>query len=164
MAKRSSGATRALDVLAQLGIDVVVHEYVHDPAVTDFGGEAAHALNVPAERVFKTLFTEVDGAYVVALVPVSGTLNLKALAAAQGGKRAVLAEAKVAERKTGYVLGGVSPFGQRALFPTVLDESARAHETIYVSAGRRGLDLEIPPSELVRVLGAMWAPIAQVSR
>ncbi len=157
MAKRRSGAaaTPALVVLEQAGVPHATHAYEHDPSGSrGFGLEAAAALDVDARRVFKTLLTMVDGRPVVAVVPVDGQLDLKALAAACGGGRAELAGSSVAERLTGYVVGGISPFGQRQRQRTVVDASALDFETVYVSAGRRGLDVEVSPKDLVRVTGA----------
>ncbi|PSL04206.1 transcriptional regulator [Haloactinopolyspora alba] len=140
-----------------------LHPYTHDSSAPSFGLEAARALGVVPARVFKTLLAEIDDAFVVAVVPVSGSLDLKALARAASGKRAVMAATSRAERATGYVVGGISPFGQRKKLPTVVDESVFDHETVYVSAGRRGLDLEITPSNLVRTTEAKTATIARVS-
>ncbi|WP_107430988.1 Cys-tRNA(Pro) deacylase, partial [Streptomyces alboverticillatus] len=132
-----------------------------DPAVASFGEEAARALGVEPGRVFKTLVADVDGALTVAVVPVSGSLDLKALAAAVGGKRAAMADPAAAERVTGYVRGGISPLGQRRRLPTALDASARSHATICVSAGRRGLEVELSPADLALLTGAVIAPIAR---
>ncbi|MFV2121905.1 Cys-tRNA(Pro) deacylase, partial [Streptomyces sp. Act-28] len=125
------------------------------------GAEAAEALGVSPDRVFKTLVADVDGALTVAVVPVAGRLDLKALAAAVGGKRAVMADPAAAERTTGYVRGGISPLGQRKRLPTVLDASASRHETICVSAGRRGLEVELAPAHLAELTGAVLAPVAR---
>jgi Cys-tRNA(Pro)/Cys-tRNA(Cys) deacylase len=138
-----------------------VHLYQHDPAAMSFGLEAAQALGVSAERVFKTLLADVDGTLVVAVVPVVGSLDLKALATARGGKRAGMAASAAAERATGYVIGGISPLGQRRKLPTVVDLSATGFDTVYVSAGRRGLDLELSPMDLIRVTGATTARIGR---
>jgi Cys-tRNA(Pro)/Cys-tRNA(Cys) deacylase len=138
-----------------------VHAYPHDEATTSYGSEAAEAMGVPAERVFKTLLADVDGVLTVAVVPVAGQLDLKALAAAAGGKRAAMADPAVAERSTGYVLGGISPLGQRRPLPTVVDASALDHPTVYVSAGRRGLEVELAPAELIRLTRARSAPIGR---
>jgi Cys-tRNA(Pro)/Cys-tRNA(Cys) deacylase len=153
--KRSAAATPALVALEQAGVRHVTHSYDHDPAGTrGYGIEAAAALGVDARRVFKTLLATVDGRPVVAVVPVDGQLDVKALAAACGGRRAELADSTVAERVTGYVVGGISPFGQRRRQRTVVDASALDHGTVYVSAGRRGLDVEVSPQDLVRITGA----------
>jgi Cys-tRNA(Pro)/Cys-tRNA(Cys) deacylase len=138
-----------------------LHLYQHDPAAMSFGLEAAQALGVSAERVFKTLLADVDGTLVVAVVPVVGSLDLKALATARGGKRAGMAASAAAERATGYVIGGISPLGQRRKLPTVVDLSATGFDTVYVSAGRRGLDLELSPMDLIRVTGATTARIGR---
>lgn len=161
MAKKGQGSTPATVALTKLGVPFTVRGYTHDPAETDFGREAAEALGVAAERVFKTLLAEVDGELVVAIVPVSGLLDLKALAAALGGKKAQMADPAVAERKTGYVVGGISPLGQRTRLPTVLDSSAQQHETVLVSGGRRGLDIELAPADLARATGAISAVIGR---
>ncbi len=138
-----------------------VHSYEHDPAAPSYGEEASQALGVPAERVFKTLVAEVDGTLTVAVVPVAGALDLKALAAATGGKRAAMADPAAAERTTGYVLGGISPLGQRKALRTVVDDSALGHPTVFVSAGRRGVEVELAAADLVRLTGATTAPIAR---
>jgi Cys-tRNA(Pro)/Cys-tRNA(Cys) deacylase len=137
-----------------------VHAYTHDPRTDGYGAEAAAALGVDPARCFKTLVTTVDGRLVVAVVPVAGSLDLKALASAVGGKRAAMADPTLAERTTGYVRGGISPLGQRKPLPTVLDASATDHETVYVSAGRRGLEIELAPADLAALTGATVAPIA----
>ncbi|HEY6278609.1 MAG TPA: Cys-tRNA(Pro) deacylase [Streptosporangiaceae bacterium] len=157
-------ATSATALLAKLGIAHSVHSYGHDPRHPSFGLEASEALGVAPERVFKTLVAEVDGALTVGVVPVAGQLDLKALAAAAGGKRAVMAGVAVAERATGYVAGGISPLGQRKRLPVVVDASALGFATIYCSGGRRGLELELAPADLVRATGAVVAPIAQAGQ
>lgn len=139
----------------------MVRAYEHDSEVTDFGAEAASALGVQAERVFKTLLAEVDGVLAVAIVPVSGKLDLKALAAALGGKKAVMADPTLAERKTGYVVGGISPIGQRTRLRTVLDITAVDFETVLVSGGRRGFDIELAPAQLAEVTAATVAAIGR---
>lgn len=159
MAKKSAGSTPATVALLRLGIAFTERSYAHDAAVTDFGDEAVTALGVPAERVFKTLLAEVDGTLAVAVVPVAGKLDLKALAAALSGKKAVMADPTFAERRTGYVVGGISPLGQRTRLRTVVDASAMEHETVLVSGGRRGLDIELAPAELCRATSAILAPI-----
>lgn len=164
MAKKKpggEGSTPATLALTKAGIDFTVRSYAHDSAVTDFGEEAATALGVDPQRVFKTLLADVDGALVVGIVPVSGKLNLKALAAAVGGKKAVMANPAVAEKKTGYVVGGISPIGQRSRLRTVLDDSALELETVLVSGGRRGFDIELAPSDLVEVTSAVCAQIGR---
>lgn len=136
-----------------------VHEYVHAHRADSYGAEAAAALGVPPERVFKTLLADVDGRLTVAVVPVDANLDLKALAAETGGKRATMADPDRAERATGYVRGGISPVGQRTRLPVVLDDSALEHPTVYVSAGRRGLELELEPDDLVAATGAAVARV-----
>jgi len=136
-----------------------VHAYTHGAGAA-YGPEAAEALGIEPARVFKTLIAEVDGALTVAVVPVAAKLDLKALAAAVGGKRAKMAEVTAAERATGYVAGGISPLGQRKRLPTVLDTSAEAFDTMFCSAGRRGLEIELAPADLVRLTGAKLAPVS----
>lgn len=159
--KQQTAGTPAITSLTASGAEFTTHAYEHDPAHPSYGEEAAEALGVSPEQVFKTLVAEVDGALTVAVVPVSGSLDLKALAAAVGGKRAAMADPALAERTTGYVRGGISPLGQRKRLPTVLDASAAAHGTICVSAGRRGLEVELAPTVLATLTGAVIAPIAR---
>ncbi len=161
MGSRPGGGTPATVALARAGVAFTVHAYEHDPAAASYGLEAAHALGVEPGRVFKTLVADVDGRLTVAVVPVSGQLDLKALAAAVGGKRADLADPRAAERSSGYVLGGISPLGQRRPLPTVVDTTATGHPTVYVSAGRRGLDVELDPADLVRLTAAVLAPVGR---
>jgi Cys-tRNA(Pro)/Cys-tRNA(Cys) deacylase len=150
-------STPAIAAAERAGVAFTVHEYAHDPRAESYGLEAAEKLGVDPARVFKTLVVEVDGRLGVAVVPVAAQLDLKAL----GGKRAGLADRVAAERATGYVLGGISPLGQRKRLPTTLDSSALEHDTIHVSAGRRGLEIELPPADLVRLTGADVRPIAR---
>jgi Cys-tRNA(Pro)/Cys-tRNA(Cys) deacylase len=157
----TNAATPATTALSRAGIAFTLHRYEHDPAAVSYGLEAAHALGVPAERVFKTLLADVDGRLIVAVVPVNGSLDLKALATASGGKRASMAASAAAERATGYVVGGISPLGQRRRLPTIVDRSATEFDTVYVSAGRRGLDLELAPTDLIRLTGATTARIGR---
>jgi Cys-tRNA(Pro)/Cys-tRNA(Cys) deacylase len=159
--KSSSGGTPATVALARAGVEFTLHEYHHDPRAESYGLEAAEALGVELGRVFKTLMSSVDGVLTVGIVPVSGQLNLKSLARAVGGSKAAMADVGAAERATGYVAGGISPIGQKRPHPTVLDRSAAEHATIFVSAGRRGLDLEISPDDLVRITRAIVAPIGR---
>ncbi|MGI5351854.1 Cys-tRNA(Pro) deacylase [Streptomyces sp. CA-250714] len=159
--KRQGSATPAIVAATEAGIPFETHAYEHDPAAPSYGEEAAEAMGVPPERVFKTLVAEVDGALTVAVVPVSASLDLKALASAVGGKRAAMADPAAAERTTGYVRGGISPLGQRKQLPTVLDASAEEHAAICVSAGRRGLEIELAPSDLAKLTGAVIAPVAR---
>ncbi|MGZ4429840.1 MAG: Cys-tRNA(Pro) deacylase [Nocardioidaceae bacterium] len=157
--RKGAGGTPATVALTRARIAFTVHAYEHDPAAPSYGTEAAAALGLDPEQVFKTLFTQVDGRLVVGIVPVSGQLDLKGVAAAVGGKKAVMADPADAERATGYVVGGISPIGQRRAHPTVLDDSALSFDTVYVSGGRRGLDLGLAPSDLVAVTKATVAPI-----
>jgi Cys-tRNA(Pro)/Cys-tRNA(Cys) deacylase len=150
--------TPAVDAAARAGIAFTVHEYDHDPRASSYGLEAVDKLGLTAAQVFKTLVADVDGSLTVAVVPVDAQLDLRAL-----GKRARMAEPKAAERATGYVAGGISPLGQRRSLPTVLDASALDFATIHVSAGRRGLELELAPSDLVQLTAARVAPIARQS-
>lgn len=163
--KQRGGGTPATEALTRAGVDFALREYLHDPAAESYGLEAAEALGVEPERVLKTLLVRVEGGsasgLVVGIVPVSGQLDLKAVAAAVGGKRAEMADPAVAERTTGYVVGGISPVGQRKRLPTVLDESALGFPTVLVSGGKRGLDLELSPHDLIRVTDATVAPIAR---
>lgn len=138
-----------------------VHEYHHDPRSESFGLEAAEQLGLDPDRVYKTLLASADGELVVAVVPVSGRLALKALARAVGASKAAMADVRAAERATGYVAGGISPFGQKKRHRTVADETVELWDTVYVSGGRRGLDVEIAPADLVEVTGAI---VADVSR
>jgi Cys-tRNA(Pro)/Cys-tRNA(Cys) deacylase len=156
-----SKGTPATVALTQAKVSFEVHAYEHDPAAQSYGTEAAEAMGVVPQRVFKTLLADVDGKLTVAVVPVSGQLDLKALASAVGGKKAAMADPAAAERTTGYVLGGISPLGQRKKLPTVIDESALDHETVYCSAGRRGLEIELAPADLVRLTAARTAPIGR---
>lgn len=155
--RQPSQGTPATAALAAAGVPFVAHPYNHDPAAAGYGLEAAEVLGIDPARVFKTLMVDVDGQPAVGVVPVSGNLDLKAMAAALGGKKAVMAEPGAAQRRTGYVLGGISPLGQRQPSPTVVDQSALALDTILVSGGRRGLDIELSPSELIRLTGARTA-------
>lgn len=152
--------TPAIAALTRAKVAHTLHPYHHDPATTAFGDEVVQALGWPAERVFKTLVVTVDGKLTVGVVPVSGQLDLKALAAAAGGKKAAMAKVADAERSSGYVAGGISPLGQRKALPTVIDRSAADHDTIMVSAGRRGLQVELAPADLVRLTRGTLAAIA----
>lgn len=156
-----SASTPATLALTRAGIAFTVHEYEHDPRAASFGREAADALGLDPRRVLKTLLASVDARLVVAVVPVAGQLDLKALARAVGGSRAAMADPQVAQRATGYVVGGISPVGQRRAHPTVVDESVTAHPTVFVSGGRRGLDLELAPADLVAATGAVLAPVGR---
>jgi Cys-tRNA(Pro)/Cys-tRNA(Cys) deacylase len=165
------GATPATKALSAAGMSFRAHSFAADdrsrqasPNSADrlgFGEEAAQALGVAAERVYKTLVADIDSQLWVAVVPVTSQLDLKALAAAAGGKRAAMADPAQAERSSGYVVGGISPLGQRRQLPTVVDDSALLHPTVFVSGGRRGLDLELAAADLVTLTGARTAPIAR---
>jgi Cys-tRNA(Pro)/Cys-tRNA(Cys) deacylase len=152
-------ATPATTRLDKAGVLYRVHAYPHGAGAA-YGPEAAEALGVEPARVFKTLVADVDGVLTVAIVPVAAKLDLKALAAAVGGKRARMAEITAAERATGYVAGGISPLGQRKRLPTVLDTSAEGFETMFCSAGRRGLEIELAPADLARLTGAKLALVS----
>jgi Cys-tRNA(Pro)/Cys-tRNA(Cys) deacylase len=154
------GGTPALVALNAAGVQFQLHEFEADPAERHYGQAAAVALGVELDRVFKTLIATVDDSdHVVAIVPVSGQLSLKELAAAVRGKRAEMCLPETAQRLTGYVVGGISPFGQKRLLPTVIDETCVLFDFIFVSGGRRGLDIEIAPDDLISVLDAVTAPI-----
>jgi Cys-tRNA(Pro)/Cys-tRNA(Cys) deacylase len=144
-----------------LGIPYSLHRYHHDQRAGSYGVEAATALGVPPEQVFKTLIISVDGQLTTAVVPVAGQLNLKALADAVGGKKAEMAEMAAAERATGYIVGGISPIAQRKSLPVVIDSSAAGQEAVYCSAGQRGLQIRIAPDDLILATGALVAPIAR---
>ncbi|MEV8505382.1 Cys-tRNA(Pro) deacylase [Actinoplanes sp. NPDC051475] len=158
MAKKAAG-TPATVVLSAAKVPHELHPYDVSPDAPNYGALVAEALGVPLESVFKTLIAEVDGALTVAVVPVTGDLDLKALAGAAGGKRATLADRAAAERSSGYVRGGISPLGQRKRLPTVIDDSATALERMYVSAGRRGLQVSMAPADLIRLTEAATARI-----
>jgi Cys-tRNA(Pro)/Cys-tRNA(Cys) deacylase len=159
--QRATGGTPATVALERAGVRFTAHVYDHQPGAASWGSEAAEALGLDPAAVFKTLLAEVDGRLVVAIVPVAGQLDLKALAAAVGGKRAAMADPRAAERTTGYVVGGISPLGQRKRLLTVLDASAMDLPTVYVSGGKRGFDLGLDPRDLVGVLEARVATIGR---
>jgi Cys-tRNA(Pro)/Cys-tRNA(Cys) deacylase len=152
--------TPATTLLSRQRVAYTAHRYEVDEHATSYGEAAAAALGVPPARVFKTLVASVDGRLTVGVVPVSGSLDLKALAAAVGGKRGSMADPADAQRATGYVTGGISPFGQRSRLPVVVDVSARDWPTVYVSGGRRGLQVEVAPVDLIRLTSAVEAAIA----
>jgi Cys-tRNA(Pro)/Cys-tRNA(Cys) deacylase len=153
--------TAATALLTRQGIPHTVHSYAHDPRHESYGTEASEALGVPADRVLKTLVADVDGALTVGVVPVSAQLDLKALATAVGGKKAAMADAGAAERATGYVVGGISPVGQRKRLRVVIDSTALEFPTVFCSGGRRGLEIELAPGDLVRAANATVAPISR---
>jgi len=159
MPKKPAG-TPAIAVLERAGIVYRLHEYEHDPrSQLGFGLEGATKLGIAPERIFKTLLASAEGQLVVGIVPVSGKLDLKALAAAVGKKKAGMADPDVAQKVTGYVVGGISPLGQKRALTTVIDESALVHPTVLVSGGRRGLDIELAPADLARLTDAQFARI-----
>jgi len=158
MAKKAAG-TPATTLLTAEKVAHTLHPYQVSPDAPDYGALVAEALGVPPERLFKTLIAEVDGALAVAVVPVTGDLDLKALAHAAGGKRATLADRAAAERSSGSVRGGISPLGQRRRLPTVIDDSVEHLDVIYVSAGRRGLQVSLAPADLIRLTGAKVAQL-----
>jgi Cys-tRNA(Pro)/Cys-tRNA(Cys) deacylase len=150
--------TPAVTVLERAGTTFTLHPYEHDPRSTAYGEEAARTLGIGPERIFKTLVVDAGG-LAVAVVPVAGSLDVKAFAAALGHKRAAMADPAAAERATGYVRGGISPLGGRKRLPTVIDESATGFATVFVSAGRRGLQVELAPADLIALTGARVARI-----
>jgi Cys-tRNA(Pro)/Cys-tRNA(Cys) deacylase len=156
MGARGTPATAAV---AKAKVEHRIHEYRHDPAAPSYGLEAAEQLGVDPAGVFKTLVAEVDGRLAVAVVPVAARLDLKALAAAAGGRKAAMADAADAERATGYVVGGISPLGHRKRLPVFLDSTMQDRPTVLVSAGRRGLELELAPADLARLSGGTFAPL-----
>lgn len=152
--------TRGVQALERAGIDFTLHPYSVEEEGESYGEAAAKTLGVAADRLFKTLLASVDGNPVVAIVPVSGRLGLKALARALGGKKAEMVAPADAERLTGYVTGGISPFGQKKRLPTLVDDSILSHQTIYCSAGQRGLQVELAPQDLIAVLDATTTALA----
>ncbi|MFP5487554.1 MAG: Cys-tRNA(Pro) deacylase [Acidimicrobiia bacterium] len=152
--------TPAINALEAAGVAFTLHEYERGESLHDFGLEAAEKLGLDPDQVFKTLLVTADGGQAVAIVPVSCKLSLKAVGKALGAKRVEMCDPAVAERVTGYVRGGISPFGQKKRLPTVLDEMATAFDTIYVSGGKRGLDLGVAPTDLVQVLDATVADVS----
>lgn len=154
--------TPAINLLKQKKIPHAIHEYVHDASASSYGGEAAEKLGMPADQIFKTLVVSVDSHYLaVAVLPVEYSLNLKLLAKSLGGKKAAMADKSAAQRSTGYVLGGVSPIGQKVQLKTVIHESATKLSCIFVSAGRRGLEIELAPNDLKHICDARFANIIQ---
>jgi Cys-tRNA(Pro)/Cys-tRNA(Cys) deacylase len=160
MAKKAAAGTPATALLTAQRVEHTVHPYEVSPDAPNYGALVAQALGIAPEQVFKTLIAEVDGSsLVVAVVPVTGELDLKALAHAAGGKRAAMADRAVAERSSGYVRGGISPLGQRRALPTVIDDSVTALTRMYVSAGRRGLQVGLAPADLIRLTQGVTAAI-----
>ena len=161
---RSKGGTPATASLQSAAVEFRVHEFDHEPGARNYGLVAAEALGIDPDQVFKTLLAQLVGqrdgeSIAVGIVPVSGQLSLKELANAVHAKRAEMCDPVVAERITGYVVGGISPFGQKKLLPTAIDEMCLLYDTIFVSGGKRGLDIEIAPADLIRLLSAVVAPI-----
>lgn len=155
-----ASGTPATVLLARESVEFTLHPYDHDPRSSAYGDEAAAALGIEPERLFKTLIAAVDGSLACAVVPVAGHLSLKAFAAALGAKKAEMADPAAASRATGYVVGGISPIGQKTRLPTVIDETVELFDTVFVSAGKRGLQVELAPADLVRVTGATVADVA----
>jgi len=151
--------TPAVVALDAAGISYTIHEYERGEDLRDFGREAAEQLGLDHDQVFKTLVVVADDELVVAVVPVSCQLSMKRVAAAVGAKKAVMCEPARAERSSGYIVGGISPIGQRKPLRTVVDESAELFDVVYVSGGKRGMDIGLVPSDLVAVIGAVVAPI-----
>ena len=153
--------TPAINEAKKQKIQYKVHQYTHNPGHSSYGLEAAESLDLDAARVFKTLVVQLDnGTLTVGIVPVSSKLNMKQVAKAAGGKKAAMADAALVERSTGYVLGGVSPLGQKKRLSTIIDSSASDHKTVFVSGGRRGLEIELSPDDLCRLTSASFAAIA----
>ncbi|HSO64450.1 MAG TPA: Cys-tRNA(Pro) deacylase [Ornithinibacter sp.] len=161
MPRRDSSGTPATVALTAAGVAYSQHVYEHDPAAPSYGLEAAAVLGLPTEQVFKTLVVDTGAGLAVGVVPVAGSLDLKAMAEVLGVKKVTMADPAAAQRSSGYVLGGVSPVGQKRALPTVVDESVEAFDVVYVSGGRRGLDLGLSPADLVRVTGAVLADVAR---
>jgi Cys-tRNA(Pro)/Cys-tRNA(Cys) deacylase len=159
--RRETTGTPATLALARAGVTFTTHLYEHDPRSSSFGLEAAQALGLSPDEVFKTLMALVDGRPVIAVVPVSGSLDLKALAAVAGGRRAEMADPAQAARLTGYVVGGISPIGQKRPLPTYIDETAELFDEVFVSGGRRGLDIGLAPADLLRMTDGLLAAISR---
>lgn len=154
--------TPGIEAASKASVFHTIHEYVHDPASAGYGTEAADKLGVDPGRIFKTLVVAVDGKYLaVGVVPVTSMLSMKLIAKAAGGKKAVMADPQEVQRRTGYVLGGVSPLGQKNRLKTFIDASAGAFDTVYVSAGRRGLEIELCPADLAKLTGGKLVPLQQ---
>lgn len=163
--KKNAGGTPATEALNQAGVSFTLHSYENDPSERHFGDETIAVLGLDPARVFKTLLVDANPggrpSLAVGVVPVSGMLDLKAIAAALGAKKAEMADPRAAERSSGYVVGGISPLGQRTRLPTVIDSSARNFGTVFCSAGKRGLQVELSPEDLARVTGATFADIGR---
>lgn len=161
MGRRPAAPTPAVARVREAGVDHVLHRYDHDPAAEGYGSEAAELLGVTPGRVHKTLLVDAGGGLAVGIVPVDAQLDLKAMASALGARKVQMADPAIAARRTGYVVGGISPLGQVHRHPTVLDAGAVEHATIFVSGGRRGLEIELAPGDLAALTGATVAPIAR---
>ncbi|ERH15256.1 YbaK/EbsC protein [Actinomyces graevenitzii F0530] len=159
--KHSETGTGAILALQKAGITPVIHTYEHDERAQAWGLEAAQALGLDPARVFKTLLVSHEKALAVVVIPVASRLDLKAIAKQLGWKKAQLADPALAQRTTGYVVGGISPLGQKKALPTLIDASAATHETVFVSGGRRGLDLELDPQVLAQLTKASFAEVAK---
>ena len=159
--KHSEAGTGAILALQEAGITPVIHAYEHDERAQAWGLEAAQALGLDPARVFKTLLVSHEKALAVVVIPVASRLDLKAIAKQLGWKKAQLADPDLAQRTTGYVVGGISPLGQKKALPTLIDASAATHETVFVSGGRRGLDLELDPQVLAQLTKASFAEVAK---
>ena len=157
----TTAGTPATVVLTEAGVPFTLHTYAHDPSARSYGDEAAALLGLAPEQMFKTLLVDTGAGLAVGVLPVAGSLDLKAMATALGVKHVVLADPAVAQRVTGYVLGGISPLGQKRRLPTVIDESAELFDVVYVSGGRRGLSLGVAPADLIALTEATVADIAR---
>lgn len=154
--------TPAIKAAQKAKIRYTLHEYDHDPATESYGEEAVEKTGAAPGQVFKTLVVSLDGKELaVGIVPVSAMLGLKQVARAAGAKKAAMADKQLVQRTTGYVLGGVSPLGQKKRLKTFIDQSAEAFETVFVSAGRRGLEIELAPTDLARLTGGQLVPLQQ---
>ena len=162
MSRKDSAGTPATVVLTRAGVPFTTHAYDHDPSARSFGLEAAEVLGLPPDQVFKTLLTASEkGELLVAVVPVAGSLDLKALAHVAGVKKVEMADPQAAQRSTGYLLGGISPLGQKKRLRTFIDNSAQLHESIFVSAGRRGLEVQLSAAILAAHTQAQFADIGR---
>lgn len=161
MVIRGSSGTPAITALETAGVFHTLHIYQHDDRAESFGMEAADLLGVDAARVYKTLLVDTGSSLAVGVVPVNCSLDLKALATALGAKKVTMAAPASAERSSGMVVGGISPLGQKRMLSTVLDDSMHQHHTVFVSGGRRGLDVELAPDDLLRLTGGTYAPISR---
>ena len=159
--EHGGGPTHAIEALTAAGVAFTIHEYEHDPAARAFGEETVEKLGIDPTQAFKTLMVRLDptGEFVVGCVPALAHLSMKLIAKAAGAKNAAMADPAVAQRRTGYVVGGISPLGQKTPSPTLLDESAQLFDTIMVSGGKRGLDVELAPDDLLKLTNGKYADI-----